>query len=308
MKQSSLLDRVFNIVGSLILLVASSPLFVVIPLLIKLDDPRGPVLYRGRRLGRGKEPFTIFKFRSLKTDAAAALGNDLVGQGHNVETRIGAFLRDTRLDELPQLFNVLRGDMNLVGPRPERQEIYQQHCEAIPGYDLRFSVRPGMIGYSQVFTPHRTYKRLRSLVDYRFTIKNHSTAKDAQLLISALVILSGRLLRRLTRTDHKRTRQRLLAVISGKRYHVVESNEFVVIVRSDQKPICSDFEELDVSILCGRKTIHFDGVCLQSTLGYYTDERDGVKRQKRDTVFLVEKLSPLNEYKFHKYVLQASIG
>lgn len=303
----SVLDRGFNVVGSALLILVSLPIFVIIPILIKLDDPKGPVFYRGERLGLGKEPFTIFKFRSLKTDSASALGNDLVGQGHNAETGIGAFLRDTRLDELPQLFNVLLGDMNLVGPRPEREAVYEASCKDIPGYDLRFTVRPGVIGYSQVFTPHRTYKRFRSLVDYQFAIKNHSTAKDAKLIVTALWMLCLRILRKIVGVGST-PKGNLKAVFNGQTYRIVECNEFVVIVRSDPKKICVQYQQLDVSILCGKKTIHFQGVCLQSTLDYHIDESDGVKRQKRNSVLLVERLTPLNEYKFHKYVLKTSIG
>jgi len=302
------LDQALNLVGSLLLLVVSLPLFIIIPILIKIDDPAGPVFYRGQRLGLHKKPFTILKFRSLKTDAVAALGNDLVGQGHNAETSIGVFLRDTRLDELPQLFNVLRGEMNLVGPRPERQAVYEAACQDIPGYDLRFAVRPGVIGYSQVFTPHRTYKRLRSLVDYQFAIKNHSIVKDIKLLFTALGFLFLRLFRKTFRMSGPGAKTNLRAIVNGKVHRIVECNEFVVIVRSDPKEICSQYEQLDVSILSGKKTLHFQGVCLQSSLDYHIDEADGIKRQKRNTVLLVERLTPFNEYKFHKYVLQASIG
>ncbi|WP_462321998.1 sugar transferase [Halochromatium sp.] len=304
----TLLDRIFNIAATLLLLFVSLPLFVILPILIKLDDPSGPVFYRGPRLGLGKKPFTIYKFRSLKPNAAAALGNDLVGQGHNVETRVGSFLRDTRLDELPQLFNVLRGEMNLVGPRPEREEVYEAACKSIPGYDLRFAVRPGVIGYSQLFTPHRTYKRLRSLIDYQFAIKKHSTINDLKLLIAALWMLCVRVFQKVFGIEGSRTQTHLTATVHHRCYPIVDCNEFVVIVRSDPKEICDQYEQLDVSILAGKKTIHFRGVCLQSSLDYYIDELDGLKRQKRNSVLLVEKLTPLNEYKFHKYVLRTSVG
>ncbi len=301
-------DRAVNVVGALVLLLISLPIFILVPILIKLDDPKGTVFYRGPRLGRDKKPFTIFKFRSLKTEAAAALGNDLVGQGHNAETGVGAFLRDTRLDELPQLFNVLRGDMNLVGPRPEREAVYEASCKDIPGYDLRFAVRPGVLGYSQVFTPHRTYKRLRSLVDYQFAIKNHSTAKDVKLIFAALWFLCLRIVKKIFRIRPSPAKSNLKAIVNGNSYRVVECNEFVVVVRSDPKEICVQYQQLDVSIISGKKTMHFHGVCLQSSLDYHIDKADGVKRQKRNSVILVEKLTPLNEYKFHKYVLQTSIG
>jgi len=305
---ATLLDRSLNLGGALLLLILTSPLFLILPILIKIDDPRSPTLYRGERLGLSKRPFTILKFRTLKPNAASVLSSDLVSLGHNAETKIGSFLRDTRLDELPQLLNVLAGDMNLVGPRPERREVYETSCKNIKGYERRFSVRPGMIGYSQVFTPHRTYKRLRSLVDYQFSIKNHSSKKDIQLLFVALWILITRVFRRIARLGRPQAKRRLIARIQGNEYRILDCTEFVVIVQSEPNEICPQFAELDVSILSGKKTIHFNGVCLRSSLGYQIDQEDGAKRQKRTTVFLVERLSPLNEYKFHKYVLETSIG
>lgn len=164
-----------------------------------------------------------------------------------------------------------------------------------------------VIGYSQVFTPHRTYKRLRSLVDYQFAIKNHSTAKDVKLIFTALWMLCLRILKKIV-GGGSRAKSKLKAVVNGHTYRVVECNEYVVIVRSNPKEICVQYQQLDVSILCGKKTIHFHGVCLQSTLDYHVDESDGIKRQKRNSVLLVERLTPLNEYKFHKYVLKTSIG
>jgi lipopolysaccharide/colanic/teichoic acid biosynthesis glycosyltransferase len=301
-------DRIFNIVGALLIFIAVSPFFVILPILIKLDDPSAPVFYRGKRLGRGKQPFTIFKFRSLKVDASRRLGNDLVSSAHNVETRIGSFIRDTRLDELPQLLNVMRGEMNLVGPRPERKEIYESTCKEIPGYDQRFRVRPGVIGYSQVFTPHCTYKRLRSLIDYQFTIQHHRAWQDIKLLATALWILCSRILKRLLRIDRAWNRPEIRVCIHGRELKAYDFNELVVMVRSDPRKICSQYEELKVKLRVGKKTLYFDGVCLQSTLDYFIDEHDGVKRQKRNTVILIERLTPFNEYKFHKYVLRTSIG
>lgn len=303
-----LLDRALNLLIAFGLLLLTSPLFLLIPLLIKLDDPSGPILYRGERLGRHKKPFTILKFRSLKTTAASTLGNDLVTAGHNAATRIGRFLRDTRLDELPQLLNVLAGSMSLVGPRPERRAVYEALCKDIPGYDLRFQVRPGVIGYSQVFTPHGTYKRLRSMIDYQFAVKHHSIRRDLRLLLVALWMLALGVFKRLVGYSARPASRDLLVRIHGCDYRVIDCNDYVIKFRSSQHSVCEQFEEIDVSLRAGRKTIHFEGVCLQSMLDYYLDERDGSKRQMRETVVLVERLTPLNEYKFHKYVLRTSVG
>lgn len=163
-KTSDVIATIFNHVASLMILALTSPLFIILPLLIKLEDG-GPVFYHGLRLGKGKKPFYMYKFRTLVPHAEDVIGGQLLSSKHHLETRLGYFLRETRLDELPQLLNVLKGDMDLVGPRPERPLVYEQVCKNIPGYDYRFQVKPGVIGHSQLFTPHNTPKRIRVLID-----------------------------------------------------------------------------------------------------------------------------------------------
>ena len=141
-----------NLFFAVILLLVAFPFFVLIPIIIKLQDG-GPVFYRGTRLGRNKKPFQMYKFRTLVPDAESTVGARLHSPKMGLETPIGRFLRETRLDELPQMINVIKGDMDLVGPRPERPLIYETLCKNIPGYDTRFRVKPGVIGYSQLFTP-----------------------------------------------------------------------------------------------------------------------------------------------------------
>ncbi len=152
---------------ALLLLILTAPLFGLVALIVWRSD-RGEILYRGLRLGLGKRPFTMYKFRTLRRNAQLITGAELLDQRleQHVQLTIprGKFLRETRLDELPQLWNVLRGEMSFVGPRPERPEVYAAH-RGIDGYEQRFSVRPGMIGFSQLFTPHGTHKRYRTLID-----------------------------------------------------------------------------------------------------------------------------------------------
>lgn len=131
----------------------------------------------------------------------------------NAETKAGSFLRDTRLDKLPQLVNVRRGEMNLVGLRPERREVYQNARKSIRGYERRFSVRPGMIGYWQVFTPHRTYKRYRSIVDYQFSIENYSLKKDLHVLFAVLWIIIRRVFRKAIRLGDSKAQSDLIVRI-----------------------------------------------------------------------------------------------
>ncbi len=128
----------------------------------------GPFLYRGRRLGLHRKPFTIFKVRTLRADAEQRLGARLCTREDELHTPYGDFLRRTRLDELPQIFNILRGDMVFVGPRPEREAVYRERAAKIPGYERRFDVPPGLTGIAQFFTPHGTPKGIRARIDNQF--------------------------------------------------------------------------------------------------------------------------------------------
>jgi lipopolysaccharide/colanic/teichoic acid biosynthesis glycosyltransferase len=131
----------------------TAPVMAVVALVIRLVDG-APVLYRGERLGRGGRPFVMYKFRTLRTGAEARLGgrygDTLQAATAGETTRTGAVLRATQLDELPQLANVLRGDMSMVGPRPLRPAVWAQVAAGIPNLSDRFAVRPGLTGFAQV--------------------------------------------------------------------------------------------------------------------------------------------------------------
>ena len=139
--------RTFDIVGSLVLLVCTSPIMLFAAIGVRLSSP-GPVIFRQERVGRNKKLFTMYKFRSMRVNADQA-----TAWSRNVDprkTKFGAFLRKCSIDELPQLFNVLRGDMSLVGPRPELPHFVQQFKEEIPLYMVKHQVRPGITGWAQV--------------------------------------------------------------------------------------------------------------------------------------------------------------
>lgn len=159
--------RWFDIVAALVLIILASPIMATLSILILITSGR-PILYRGKRLGLDKKSFTMYKFRTLIPDAQKKLGARLVQNEKELITPLGQVLRPTRLDELPQLFNVLMGDMQLIGPRPVRTEIYEKICSEIPGYDVHFAVRPGVIGPSQLFTPHGCPKIIRTIIDNRY--------------------------------------------------------------------------------------------------------------------------------------------
>jgi len=140
---------------ALILLILTAPLMAFAVLLIKLTSP-GPALYTQTRLGKNGKPFTIFKLRTMTHNCESLTGAQWSVPGDTRVTAIGRWLRKTHIDELPQLWNVLRGDMSLIGPRPERPEFCPQLEQAIPLYRERLRVRPGVTGFAQVQLPPDT--------------------------------------------------------------------------------------------------------------------------------------------------------
>ncbi|HEX9944555.1 MAG TPA: sugar transferase [Thermoanaerobaculia bacterium] len=143
------LKRLLDLAAGSLLLAAASPAMAACALAVRLTSP-GDVLYRQTRVGRGQKPFTLYKFRTMRQDAEAESGEVLAQPGDPRLTPIGAWLRRFRLDELPQLFNVLQGTMSLVGPRPERPGFVQRYLREVPGYAERFSLAPGLTGLAQV--------------------------------------------------------------------------------------------------------------------------------------------------------------
>ncbi|MBF0457460.1 MAG: sugar transferase [Nitrospirae bacterium] len=181
MSFSNTLSVIFDVTLSSLLLLLACPFFIVISIIIKMTDG-GPVFYRGERLGKNKKIYIMYKFRSLVPDAERIIGAELLSSQRDIITKVGKLLRETRLDELPQLYNILRGDMTFIGPRPERMAIYEKFCKNIKGYDRRFEVKPGLVGYSQLFTPHSTPKRMRTLIDNLYIAKRHNILVDYVLV------------------------------------------------------------------------------------------------------------------------------
>ena len=152
----------------------------IIALLIKLDS-RGPVVFRQERLGKNGKTFTILKFRSMRVDAEEN-GPQWAEKEDDRCTKVGCFLRKTRLDELPQFWNILKGDMSLVGPRPERPYFYDQFETYIHGFRNRLAVRPGLTGWAQVSGGYDLKPEEKIVYDMEY-IKNMSVRMDLRCLV-----------------------------------------------------------------------------------------------------------------------------
>jgi len=172
-------QTVYSMVLALIVAILSSPIMLLVALAVRLSSP-GPVLYRQRRVGKGDVPFTLYKFRSMYVDAEAHTGAVWARKDDPRITPVGRWLRLLRLDELPQLFNVLKGEMSVVGPRPERPEFVSELEKKIPYYGQRHCVKPGITGWAQINykygeTIEDTMKKLEYDLYY---VKNVSPALD----------------------------------------------------------------------------------------------------------------------------------
>lgn len=182
-----IIKRLIDVVGSLILLVIASPIMLIVAIAIKLQD-RGDVFYKQIRLTKDEKEFKIIKFRSMVMNAEKNTGVVLAKENDDRITPVGKFIRKTRLDELPQLINILNGDMSFVGPRPERPEIYDEICKEMPEFRYRLVVKAGLTGYAQVYGKYNTSLRDKLLLDLYY-IENYSVIDDIKLILLTLKII-----------------------------------------------------------------------------------------------------------------------
>ena len=182
-----ILKRILDIVASAVGIIILSPFMLVVSVAIKLYDG-GPVLYKQTRLTRDGETFRICKFRSMRTDAEKDGVARLATENDDRITPVGKILRKLRLDELPQLFNILGGSMTIVGPRPERPEIAEQYYKELPEFKLRLQVKAGLTGYAQVYGKYNTepYDKLQMDLMY---INNMSFVQDLKLILATIRVV-----------------------------------------------------------------------------------------------------------------------
>lgn len=181
------LKRTIDLVCAIILLILASPVMLITALAIKITD-RGPVFYAQTRCTMGDKEFKILKFRSMRVDAEKDGKARLAAKNDDRITPIGRFIRAVRIDELPQLLNIIKGDMSFIGPRPERPELIQEFCKEMPEFAFRTKVKAGLAGYAQVYGKYNTtpYDKLRLDLTY---IENYSVWLDLKLMLLTLKVL-----------------------------------------------------------------------------------------------------------------------
>lgn len=171
---------------SLVALLLTSIFFLVIPILIKLNS-KGPAIYKQERLKKDGVPFMLYKFRSMRIDAEQH-GAQWACANDDRVTTVGKFIRKTRIDELPQLINILRGDMSIVGPRPERAVFYDEFEKTVPGFRKRLAVKPGLTGWAQINGGYDLKPAEKLVYDLEY-IEKQSVGFDLKCMIKTVSVI-----------------------------------------------------------------------------------------------------------------------
>lgn len=182
-----IIKRVIDIIGSLVLLIVTSPIMLLTAIAIKANDG-GSVFYKQSRLTKDGKEFKIIKFRSMIMNAEDNTGVVFAKVDDDRITSVGKVIRKFRIDELPQMLNILKGEMSFVGPRPERIEIYDEITKTMPEFDYRLCVKAGLTGYAQIYGKYNTTLRDKLLLDLYY-IEKYSLVEDIKLLILTLKVI-----------------------------------------------------------------------------------------------------------------------
>lgn len=188
------LKRIFDFTASCGGMVVFSPLYLAIYIAIKCES-KGPAIFRQERIGRGGKAFTLYKFRSMKVTSESDGKPALCQHGDARLTRVGKFIREHHLDELPQLWNVAKGDMSFVGPRPERQYYIDKIMEVNPEYERLYELRPGLFSYATLHNGYTdTLEKMLKRLDYDLEyLENRTMAMDTKIIFQTVwSILSGK--------------------------------------------------------------------------------------------------------------------
>jgi len=320
-----------------VLMVFALPICLVLGSLVYLKLGR-PIFYKGGRLGKDKKLFDIYKFRTLPNNSQqSVIGAELLNPKHSLTTPFTEFLRDTRLDELPQLWNVAKGDMNFIGPRPERPEIYKAVCQKIHNYDKRFMVKPGLLGYSQLFTPHSTPKRMRALVDNAYIHHKSSLAYIVKIVLYTIAVVCQRISLRLIDTLNDFFQRKVLQRYSEKRKNFrkgLENTTVEIVCPQDSniKKVIAKGYLVNMNmeaflVYSNDKLSNGDELIYQFTIpnikrrqshvAYKTAKCSGCiirtltpqnKNYQYGYVVFYEPTSPFNYYLIEQYILHASLA
>lgn len=182
-----IVKRFIDIIGSLVLIIITSPIMLVTAIAIKVND-KGDVFFKQARLTKDGKSFEMIKFRSMIMNAESKTGAVLAKQNDDRITSVGKVIRKFRIDELPQLFNILKGEMSFVGPRPERIEMYDEITKTMPEFDYRLCVKAGLTGYAQIYGKYNTELRDKLLLDLYY-IEKYSLVEDIKLIILTLKVI-----------------------------------------------------------------------------------------------------------------------
>jgi lipopolysaccharide/colanic/teichoic acid biosynthesis glycosyltransferase len=318
------LYRLWNISVALLLISMLSPLFAIISCLLAITEGR-PIFYCGERLGKHRVPFRIYKFRTLRTNIDGITPPEGLLGITGLETRVGRYLRRTRLDELPQLFNVLKGDMNLMGPRPVRAATAEMFASRLLGYEVRFSVRPGLVGYTQALMTHDTPKEIRQRLNLLICRRPADIRLELLFLLQTGLAMAGRIfvvgLSRLLQVRAGRYSERrrqprvrpanaVVVMRKGGAVHgcgyIVDMSESAFVFTS---PVPLQEGEFSFRLICpvywyGRRSATCDGTCSEVRRSF-----GNPRKWKGDYAYLVQFIpsSHVSHYVIDRYFLRNSV-